>query len=103
LINDGLVHYDRIVIDSAPLLSVSDTLMLVGKVQTVVLVVKGCKTSRRIAEHGVELLKTANAPLDGVVLNLMPKRSLSGYYHFGYGYEHYGREESKRKLTKVAT
>ena len=102
LIDDALAHYDRIVIDSAPLLSVSDTLLLVGKVQTVVLVVQGCKTSRRIAEHGVELLKTANAPLDGIVLNQMPKRSLNGYYHFGYGYEHYGRKEAKPKLAKVA-
>jgi capsular exopolysaccharide synthesis family protein len=103
LLNDGLAHYDRIVIDSAPVLAVSDTLLLAGKVQSVVLVVKGCKTSRRIAEHGVQLLKNANAPLDGIILNQLPKRSLSGYYYFGYGYEHYGRKESKDKLTKVAT
>jgi capsular exopolysaccharide synthesis family protein len=101
-LNDGLAHYDRIVIDTAPLLPVKDTLLLAGKVQTVVLVVQGCKTSRKIAERSVQLLKTANAPLGGVVLNLLPKRSLNSYYYYGYGYEQYGQEESKDKRAKVA-
>ena len=98
LLNEGLAHYDRIVIDTAPLLPVSDTLLLAAKVQTVVLVVQSCKTSRKVVERAVQLLKKANAPIGGIVLNLLPNRRFSGYYYsyyHGYGYGHYGYGEKK--------
>ena len=112
LLNEGLANFDRIVIDTAPLLPVSDTLLLASKVQTVVLVVQGCKTSRKAVERSVQLLNNAGAPVGGVVLNLLPNRRYSGYYYsyyHGYGYGHYGRKESKEskddkaKLTEVAS
>jgi len=96
LLDEGLAHYDRIVFDTAPLLPVSDTLLLAAKVQTVVLVVQGCKTSRKAVEHSVQLLNKANAPIGGMVLNLLPNRRFSGYYYsyyHGYGYGHYGYGE----------
>ena len=96
LLDEGLAHYDRIVFDTAPLLPVSDTLLLAAKVQTVVLVVQGCKTSRKAVEHSVQLLNQANAPIGGMVLNLLPNRRFSGYYYsyyHGYGYGHYGYGE----------
>ncbi len=99
LLSEGLAHYDRIVIDTAPILPVSDTLLLAGKVQTVVLVVQACKTSRKAVERSVQLLKNASAPTGGVVLNLLPKRRLSGYYysyHHGYGYGNYGKKEADK-------
>jgi capsular exopolysaccharide synthesis family protein len=109
LLNEGLANYDRIVVDTAPILPVSDTLLLAAKVQTVVLVVEGCKTSRKAAERSVQLLNNAGAPIGGVVLNLLPNRRFSGYYYsyyHGYGYGHYGKKESKDdkdKLTEVAS
>ena len=72
LINEGLALCDRIVFDTAPILPVSDTLLLASKVQTVVLMVQACKTSRKAVAHSVQLLNKANAPLGGIVLNLLP-------------------------------
>jgi Mrp family chromosome partitioning ATPase len=98
LLKEGLAHFDRIVIDTAPILPVSDTLLLADKVQTVVLVVQSCKTSRKVVERAVQLLKKANAPIGGIVLNLLPNRRFSGYYYsyyHGYGYGHYGYGEKK--------
>jgi capsular exopolysaccharide synthesis family protein len=105
LLNEGLAQFDRIVIDTAPVLPVSDTLLLAAKVQTVVLVVQGCKTSRKAVERSVQFLQRANAPLGGIVLNLLPNRRFSGgyyysYYH-GYGYGSYGKKEEAK--TPVAT
>jgi capsular exopolysaccharide synthesis family protein len=103
LLSEGLAQFDRIVIDTAPLLPVSDTLLLASKVQTVVLVVQGCKTSRKAVERSVQFLKRANASIAGIVLNLLPNRRFSGgyyysYYH-GYGYGSYGKgEEDKAPL-----
>src|ERR1019366_7777453 len=90
LLSEGLAHYDRIVIDTAPILPVSDTLLLV---------VQACKTSRKAVERSVQLLKNASASTGGVVLNLLPKRRLSGYcysYHHGYGYGNYGEKEADK-------
>ena len=103
-LNEGLAHFDRIVLDTAPLLPVSDTLMLAAKVQTVVLVVQGCKTSRKAVEHSLQLLNKANAPIAGIVLNLLPNRRFSGYYYsyyHGYGYGHYGYGDKEVDKTPV--
>jgi len=82
LLNEGLAHFDRIVIDTVPLLPVSDALHLVNKVQTVVLVVQGCKTPRRAVQRSVQLLNNANAHIGGIVLNLLPKRLFRGRYYY---------------------
>jgi receptor protein-tyrosine kinase len=99
-LNEGLTQFDRIVIDAAPLLPVSDTLLLASKVQMVVLVVHGCKTSRKLVERSVLFLRRANAPLGGIVLNLLPNRRLCGGYYYshyhGYGYGSYGKEEEDK-------
>jgi capsular exopolysaccharide synthesis family protein len=106
LLKDCLANYDRIIIDTAPVLPVSDTLLLADKVQTVMLVVHGYKTSRKGVERAVQLLKRASAPLSGVVLNLLPHRRLGGAYYYsyyhGYGYGHYGSKEGKKTSDKGA-
>ena len=104
MINEGLAQFDRIVIDTAPLLPVSDTMLLASKVQTVVLVVQGCKTPRKVVERSVQLLNKSNAPIGGIVLNLMPNRRFTGYYYsyyHGYGYGHYGHKDKESDKTPV--
>jgi capsular exopolysaccharide synthesis family protein len=103
-LNDALSQFDRVVIDTAPLLPVSDTLLVASKVQTVVLVVHGCKTARKVVERSLQLLNKANAPIGGIVLNLMPSRRFSGYYYsyyHGYGYGHYGYGEKESAKAPV--
>ena len=98
------MRFDHVVIDTAPLLPVSDTLLLADKVQTVVLVVRSCKTSRKAVTRSIQLLKNANAPIVGLILNMLPNRILNGYYYSyyqGYEYYHYGHghygEDPKKK------
>ena len=90
---------------TAPILPVSDTLLLADKVQTVVLVVQSCKTSRKAVARSIQLLKNANAPIAGLILNLLPNRLMNGYYYsyyqgyYGYSryghYGHYGKKKSR--------
>jgi capsular exopolysaccharide synthesis family protein len=82
LLNEGLAHFDCIVIDTVPLLPVSDALYLVDKVQTVVLVVQGGKTPRKAVQRSRQLLNKANARIEGIVLNLLPRRLFKGYYYY---------------------
>jgi capsular exopolysaccharide synthesis family protein len=104
LLKEALTHFDRVVVDTAPILPVSDTLLLADKVQTVVLVVQSCKTSRKAVSRSLQLLKNANAPTAGLILNMLPNRILNGYYYnyyqgyeyYHYGQGHYGPKKSRR-------
>ncbi len=86
LLNSLLQRYDRIVLDSAPILGVSETLFLSSKVQGICFVVRGGHTPRNALIRAVEILRRADAPLLGAVLNgINPKRSdpygQDYYYH----------------------
>ena len=61
--------FSFIILDSAPLLSISDTVLLATKVEGVILVVKGQQISRYIARQACERLAYVRANVLGVVLN----------------------------------
>ncbi|BDS07617.1 hypothetical protein NT6N_26570 [Oceaniferula spumae] len=85
-------HYDRVIIDSPPVLPVSDTRLLVGHVQTVIMVVRAMKAPVGAIMRAKELLQQADAPLVGVVINGMKQKHMGAAY-FGYrGYGEYGAD-----------
>jgi len=90
VIQEALHKYDRVVLDSAPINAVSDTLLMVRSVQTVCLVVRASRTSSRYVMRCVQLLRGADAALSGVVLNGMPRRRGPGYGAY-YDYQHHGK------------
>lgn len=97
-------HYDRIVIDTAPTLAVSDALVLASHVGAMIYVVKADSTSHQQVKTGLKRLKEVNAPVIGIVLNHLDVRKASKYYgndHQGY-YDTYGYadEESQDNTVK---
>ena len=103
LITRALQDYERVVVDSAPIHAVSDTLLMVKDVQTVCLVIRAASTSGRMVMRCVQLLQTAAAPVSGVVLNRMPVRRRSGYgYYSGYYDYRYHGKYSRRALRDPA-
>jgi capsular exopolysaccharide synthesis family protein len=97
LIQEALTKYDRVVVDSAPIHAVSDTLLMLKNVQTLVLVVAAARTSSRSVLRCIQLLQGAEAPLSGILLNRMPRRRGIGYYQYGsyYDYNYYGKYSKK--------
>lgn len=90
-----LSKYDRIVIDSPPTLLVSDSLVLSKVVDAVLYVVRSDTTNHGTARGGIARLKSANAPLIGVVLNKVNMKRAAKYYgaysgYYNYGYHTYG-------------
>jgi succinoglycan biosynthesis transport protein ExoP len=89
LIAEAAKSFDRVVIDSAPVLAVSDTLLMTLQVQTVCLVLRAGKTSRLAAQRAISLLTSSGIPPAGVVLNRLPPGRGVGYYYYyaspGYG------------------
>jgi capsular exopolysaccharide synthesis family protein len=69
LLNEMKNYYEIIIIDGPPLGPVSDSLKLAQMADGTILVVKAGRTPRAVASHAVSILKDANLPLWGVVLN----------------------------------
>ena len=86
LLNSLLQRYDKVVLDSAPVLGVSETLLIASRMQGVCFVVRGNQTPRRAVLRAVEILRRADVPLLGAVFNgISPSKSdpygQDYYYH----------------------
>lgn len=77
-------RYDRIVIDSAPCLAVSDTLLISKHVDGIVYLVKADGVSRRATVGVLRQLRSADLPLIGAVLNQVPGTSVGRYGAYLY-------------------
>lgn len=80
-------HYDRIIIDSAPVFAVSDALVLASHADTVIYTVRAHSTATHLAAKGISKFREINIPLF-TVLNQVDVRK-SGRYEFQY-YRNYG-------------
>jgi capsular exopolysaccharide synthesis family protein len=94
--------FDRIVIDTAPVTAVSDTLLLVEHAQAICLVTYGGKTPRKWVLRALKLIAEAGSRPVGVILNQMALRmGAYSYYPGKYGepevYGSNGRHKPKRK------
>lgn len=81
--------FDHIIIDSAPALVVSDSLILSSLASGVVYVVKADETPIATAKEGVKRLVTHDAHLIGGVLNSVSEKNKGSYYEGDY-YGSYG-------------
>jgi Mrp family chromosome partitioning ATPase len=82
--------YDRIIIDSPPILPVSDAAVLSTYADSVVFMVKSDATSVQQAKNGLERLQRVHAKITGVVLNQLDLRKAEKYGDYGYeGYADY--------------
>jgi capsular exopolysaccharide synthesis family protein len=103
LIDEALQHFDRVIVDSAPIHAVSDTLLMLNKIQTVCLVLKARHTPKNAILRAVQLLREAEAPMGGVIMNQMPRSRGSGYYYdsyYHYSYYGYYTDKQGRKKNK---
>ena len=79
--------YDYIIIDSPPLLPVTDPCSIAARADGVILVVQMGTNTRPNAERACSLLETVGVRVIGVVMNRMSK---DGGYGYGYNYGGYG-------------
>jgi len=96
-------EFDRVVLDTAPVLAVSDTQALAVLADTVVLVARAGMTRKRALLRARDLLWRINSPLAGVVVNDVDMRLENFYtyrygmygYNYGYGYRDRGPYSDK--------
>jgi Mrp family chromosome partitioning ATPase/capsular polysaccharide biosynthesis protein len=89
LVAEAAKLFDRVVIDSAPVLAVSDTLLMTPYAQTVCIVLRAGKTPRPAVQRAISLLATSGIRPAGLVLNRLRRGRGVGYYYYyashGYG------------------
>jgi capsular exopolysaccharide synthesis family protein len=91
LINTVRGRYDITILDSPPLLPVTDAAIIATQTDGAIVVARHNFTRREQLEKSVELLEQVSAHLIGTIVNFVPtggsRRSRTGY---GYGYGGYG-------------
>lgn len=93
IVEEMKFYYDLILIDSSPLVPVSDPLLVLEEVDGVILVVKAGATPRGVVNRACSLLAPQKAKILGVVINNL-EHTLPYYYnsnYYGYHYKPSGK------------
>ncbi|CAA9891280.1 Protein-tyrosine kinase [Candidatus Methylobacter favarea] len=78
-------NYDHVIIDSPPILAVTDAAIIGRRASATLMVVRAGQHPMRELEQSVKRLTQGGVPLKGVVFNDLPKASS----RYGYGYGQY--------------
>jgi hypothetical protein len=88
-------QYDRVIVDSPPVLPVTDAQILASICQITILVLRAEKSTRKASKQACDALLRVGAQIPGVVVNDVPKNGRFGYSG-GNGY--YTDSSSSRRM-----
>jgi polysaccharide biosynthesis transport protein len=91
-------QYDHVVIDTPPVLSVTDAVVLSPRTDAVVLVIRSGHTTKQALRRSRDILMQVNAKVSGVLLNAVDLSSPDYYYYYEYQgkYSRYYRDDEPR-------
>ena len=93
--------FDHVIIDTAPILAVSEVTRLSVETDAVILVIRSGRTGKAALRRSVELLARVKAKLLGVVFNGFDSTSMDHYHYSYYGSKYtqayYDGEETQTK------
>ena len=97
LLEDLRHRFDYVLLDTAPVIPVSDTRVLAPKADVVVFLAQWRRTPRKAIRAAMDLLTSVGADVAGIALTLVDVRGQAryGYGDAGYYYEHYRRYYSQ--------
>jgi len=97
--------YDIIILDSPPLIAVTDASILARLADSVILVTHSGYIAKREVQRCINILKSIGVKLSGVVLNGLDIKRVYGsyyyYYHYYHYYYYYGDRGGKKKSGPV--
>ena len=96
--------FTHIVIDSPPISSFTDGVLIASMVDGVLLVVHGGKSSRGVVRHSRQLLIDVGAKVVGVVLNNVSVSSRDYYYYYQrYYHQRYYRHSAETEQASISS
>ena len=97
-LDDMRSMFDMIILDSPPIVSVTDSEILSRVADGALLVVKADSTEVELMQHAVELIRNERSPFLGVVLNnFVYKSGYGAYYKYYYYYSHTKNGKEKKE------
>lgn len=101
LLSELRAQFDYVIVDSTPLLAVTDAAILGAGADGVLIMARWGHTKREQLAHAVSSLQSVGAHLLGAVFTMMPTRGSASYgYGYGYGYGYYGEEGGRRSARR---
>ncbi len=82
-------QYDRVLIDSPPVIAVADAQILAALCDVTILVLQAQKSTRRVSVQACDSLVSVGGRILGVVVNNVPHKTDRYGYSSGYGYHNY--------------
>jgi len=89
LLEELSTHFDRVILDSPPVIAVTDSAIVSTLVDGVVFVVRAFKSNASVCSSGLRTLRDVDAPIAGAVLNAV---NLNRHEYSYYQYYYYRRE-----------
>lgn len=89
-------HFDHVVVDSPPITSFTDGVLIASVVDGVILVVHSGHSSRQVVRRARQLVQDVGAKIFGVVLNNVDLKSQENYYYYQSYYHREGYESPDR-------
>jgi len=98
LLADTKKKYEIVLIDTPPIIAVTDSSVLSTMVDGVILVVRSAHSKTEAVVHAIEQLNRVEAPMLGVILNGIQASNVYGsYYYYNYYHYYYGADGDKKK------
>jgi capsular exopolysaccharide synthesis family protein len=94
-------RFDAVIIDTPPLLPVTDAAVIASTVDGVVLVSRCSKTTTTQAKQAANALKAVGARLLGCVLNMTPTRGADAYSYYDYSRPEQRARRAPNKATSA--
>jgi polysaccharide biosynthesis transport protein len=85
-------YFDLVIVDSPPLLAVTDAVVLGARTDSVVLISNSGQTRRNQLAQAVAKLHDVNANIIGVILNRLSAKTGGYYYYYYYSRSYYHDE-----------
>jgi capsular exopolysaccharide synthesis family protein len=86
-------YFDQVIVDTPPVIPVSDTMLIAEHVDGIMLVVRGGSTQREVVSRAANLLLNAKFNVIGVVLNDYEEVLPYYYKEHYYGYHYYQKDQ----------
>jgi capsular exopolysaccharide synthesis family protein len=98
---DARTNYQYVVVDSPPVIAVTDAAVLATRVDGTILVVSSAYTNKRDLQRAVSLIRGVRSGVMGAILNNLDIKKIYGsyyyYFHYYQYYYYYGSDRSKSK------
>jgi capsular exopolysaccharide synthesis family protein len=82
-------EWDMILLDSPPIVAVTDATMISAEIDAIALIVKAGQTERSAVDRALDIMHNVKAPLIGAILNGASQENLGGKYSYYYSYYNY--------------